>query len=111
LPDGIFSYQKSKFLGKFWGVWQWKDLVYFIAIWFILLQYVHFVAIWYILWPFGTFCGHLAHMWPFGTYVAIWHICVHLAHMWPFGTFFTNFGKLHQEKSGNPAYVLVYVCS
>jgi hypothetical protein len=41
--------------------------------WKILL---YFVAIWYFVWSFGMFCGHLE--------------C------------FTHFGKLHEEKSGNP---------
>jgi hypothetical protein len=31
--------------GKFWRFLQWKILLYFMAIWFILL-------------PFGIFCGH-----------------------------------------------------
>jgi hypothetical protein len=38
LPDGIFSDQKV----KIWRVFQWKMLVYF-------------MAIWSILWPFGLF--------------------------------------------------------
>jgi hypothetical protein len=35
LPDGIFSNQNTN-LGKFWSVLQWKMLVYFMAIWYIL---------------------------------------------------------------------------
>jgi hypothetical protein len=38
---------------------------------------VNFPAIWYILRAFGTFCGHLVY--------------------------FSHFGMLYQEKSGNPA--------
>jgi hypothetical protein len=34
------------------------------------------MAIWYILWSFGTFCGHLVY--------------------------FSHFGMLYREKSGNP---------
>jgi hypothetical protein len=46
---------KNPDLGKFWRVLQWKMLVYFMAIWSILLPFGIFVAIWYILWLFGTF--------------------------------------------------------
>jgi hypothetical protein len=42
-------------LGKFLGVLQWKILVYF-------------MAIWYILWPFEIFYGHLVY------FVVIWYI-------------------------------------
>jgi hypothetical protein len=42
---------------------------------------VYFTAIGNILWPFGIFCSHLVH--------------------------FPRFGILHQEKSGNPACVLL----
>jgi hypothetical protein len=38
---------------------------------------VYLQAIWYYLWPFGIFYGHLVY--------------------------FSRFGILHQEKSGNPA--------
>jgi hypothetical protein len=63
---------------------------------------LYFVAIWYI-------CGHLVYLWPFGIFVAIWYICGHLVYLWPFGIFvviwyiFSCFGKLVEEKSGNPA--------
>jgi hypothetical protein len=55
------------------------------------------VDIWYILWIFGIFCGYLVY------FVDIWYI------LWIFGIFrvfwyiFPRFGKLHHEKSGNPA--------
>jgi hypothetical protein len=39
---------------------------------------VHFTAIWYILWPFGIFKVILVY--------------------------FSRFGMLHQEKSGNPVF-------
>jgi hypothetical protein len=55
LPDGIFSDQKNPNLGKFWRVWQWNLLVYFIAIW-------------YILWTVGIFCGHLKY------FIVVWYI-------------------------------------
>jgi hypothetical protein len=65
----------------FWAFGLFRD------IWYILWQFgifsgnlVHFVDIWYILWTFGTFCGHLVH----------------------FVVFFSRFGMLHREKSGNP---------
>jgi hypothetical protein len=66
-----------------------RHLVYFPAIglfycnWSILLQLVYFVAIWSILWPFGTFSPVLVY------FVVIWYIS-------------PRFGKLRQEKSGNP---------
>jgi hypothetical protein len=52
LPDGIFSYQKSKFE----LIWEGLEILY--------LEYYtakeFFTTIWYILWPFSTiFCGHL----------------------------------------------------
>jgi hypothetical protein len=79
LPDGIFSNRKSQFfqtenpnLDKFGRVLQWKELVYFIAIWPILQH-------------FGKFCGHLVHFMVF------------------LG-FFTRFGLLYEEKSGNPGW-------
>jgi hypothetical protein len=47
---------KSPNLGKFWRALYWKMLIYFMAIWNILLtcgifydHLVHFVIIWYIL--------------------------------------------------------------
>jgi hypothetical protein len=58
---------------------------------------VYFKVIWNILWSFGIFYGHLEYfmviwymLWPFGNVVVIWYI-------------FPRFGKLCQEKSGNPA--------
>jgi hypothetical protein len=45
---------------------------------------VKFIAIW-------SFYGHLVYFVAFG-YI-----------LWLFGIFFPRFGKLHQEKSGNPA--------
>jgi hypothetical protein len=70
MPDGIFSYQKSKFggileclvvkdAGKFYG------------------HLVYFTAIWYILWPSGILYGHLVYFFPFW-YVEprkIWQPC------------------------------------
>jgi hypothetical protein len=78
-------------LGKFWRVLQWNILVYFSAIWYIVLPLcifychlvcvivilVYFIAIWYILMPFVICVGHLD---------------IYL---------FSRFGILYQEKSGN----------
>jgi hypothetical protein len=47
LPDGLFSDQKNRNLGKCWRVLQWKMLVYF-------------------LWKFGLFCGNLVPFPSFG---------------------------------------------
>jgi hypothetical protein len=46
---------ENPILGKFWRVSQWKILVHFMAICFILL-------------PFDIFCGHLAN------FMVIWYI-------------------------------------
>jgi hypothetical protein len=53
---------KNPNLGKFWGVLQWKILVYFMTIWSILRpleifygHLVYFVVIWYISPRFGIF--------------------------------------------------------
>jgi hypothetical protein len=54
---------------------------------------VYFTAIWYILWPFGMFCGHLVY------FEAIWYS------LWLLGIYFSRFGMLHQDKSGNPGRV------
>jgi hypothetical protein len=67
---------KNPNLGKFWRVLQWKILVYFITIRFILGPFAN------ILWPFGIFCGHLVYFSPFWYFVPrkIWQLClVHLA--------------------------------
>jgi hypothetical protein len=81
-------------------------LVYFIAIRSILLPFglfychlVYFTASWSILLPFGLFYCHLVY------FTAIW------SNLWPFDILyghlvcFSHFGMLHQEKSGNPAFV------
>jgi hypothetical protein len=57
-------------------------MVYFIAIWYILLPFgifychlVYFIAIWYILLPFGIFCGDLGIFYYHLVYfMAIWYI-------------------------------------
>jgi hypothetical protein len=47
---------------------------------------VYLIAIWSILRPIGIFYGHLVH------FVVIWY------------RYFSRFGMLYREKSGNPAY-------
>jgi hypothetical protein len=62
-------------------------LVYFVAVWNILHTFGMFhghVYVWCVSWPFGMFNGHLE------CFMAIWYT-------------FARFGKLYQEKSGNPA--------
>jgi hypothetical protein len=58
------------------------------------------MAISSIFHPFSKFCGHLVHIF-YGHLVffftAIWYI------LWLFGIYFSRFGTLYQEKSGNPA--------
>jgi hypothetical protein len=60
-------------------------LEYFTSLWNILRHLVYFVAFWYILWPFGIFCGHLVYV------------------FYDYLVYFSRFGILYQEKSGNPA--------
>jgi hypothetical protein len=62
LPE-VFFQTKNPNLGKFWRALEWKMLVYF-------------MAIWYILWPFGN----VVLMWhfpPFWYFVSrkIWQPC------------------------------------
>jgi hypothetical protein len=66
---------KNPILGKFWRVLQWRMLVYFMAIWYILWLFgifygylVYFMAIWYILWLFRIFYGYLVY------FMAVWSI-------------------------------------
>jgi hypothetical protein len=84
---------KNTNLGKFWMVWQWQMLVFYLfSIWSILRPFdilcghlVYFMAIWYTLWPFGILYGHLVY------FMAIWYILCpfgmfyfHLVHFFPF---------------------------
>jgi hypothetical protein len=81
-------------LGKFWRLLQWKMLVYYISVWYILrlfgilcghLVYFKAKAIWYIVWSFGIFygilCGHLVCrygmyiLWLFGIFSPVLVCC------------------------------------
>jgi hypothetical protein len=62
LPDGLFSNQNPN-LGIFGGAFDWKMLIYF-------------KAVWYILWSFGIFYDHLVH------FVFIWYIFSHFGIMY-----------------------------
>jgi hypothetical protein len=69
LPDGIHFQTKNPTSGKFWGVLQWKMLVYFMAIWAIFdIFYGHLVYI---------FCGNLVYFSSFWYVVPreIWQPC------------------------------------
>jgi hypothetical protein len=68
----VYIQTKVHNLGKFWRVLQWKLLVYF-------------MAICYILGPFVKFCGHLVYI---------------LGEL----EYFSRFGMLYQDKSGNPVF-------
>jgi hypothetical protein len=58
---------------------------------------VYFTAISNILRPFVIFCGHLLY------FVAICYIiCGHLLYFVVILVYFSHFGMLYQEKSGNP---------
>jgi hypothetical protein len=75
LPDGLFSNKNPK-LGKLRRALERLENVDILEYWNIWNIGVFFPNIWDILWPFGTFCGHLVY--------------------------FSRFGMLYQEKSGNP---------
>jgi hypothetical protein len=68
----IVYFRAKKFnSGKFWGVLQWRMLIYFMANWYILRpicifygQWVYFMATMYILWPIGVFCGRFGMLCP-----------------------------------------------
>jgi hypothetical protein len=58
----VYSLTKNPSSGKFWRVWQWKMLEYFMDIGSILRAFdifydhlVYFVVIWYIIPRFGTY--------------------------------------------------------
>jgi hypothetical protein len=85
---------KNPNVGKIWRALQWRMLAYFMPIWSILRPFglfyghlVYFTAIWYILLSFGIFCCHLVYA------KVLWYI------------YFSPFGMLYQEKSGNPGVV------
>jgi hypothetical protein len=66
----VYFQTKNPHLGKFWRVFQWEMLVYFIAVWSILRAIGIFVANWY-------FYCHLVYFFPFW-YVEerkIWQPC------------------------------------
>jgi hypothetical protein len=80
----VYFQTKNPKLGKFWRVLQWKMLVYFMAIWYILWSFcifhgtlVYFVVILYISYHFGIFCGHLVYFLRFWFIVPlkIWQPC------------------------------------
>jgi hypothetical protein len=61
----VYLHTKNPTYGKFMKALEWNILVYFMAIWYILLLYgiflgnlVYFNVVWYILWPVGIFYGH-----------------------------------------------------
>jgi hypothetical protein len=80
----VYFQNKNFHLGKFWRVFQWKMLVYFMAIWSNLRPFgtfydghlVYFTAIWYIFWPFGIVYGYW-YIFPFWyfTPIKIWQPC------------------------------------
>jgi uncharacterized membrane protein YkvI len=47
---------KNPNLGKFWRALEWKMVVCFMVIWYILWQFGNVVVIWYIFPCFGIFC-------------------------------------------------------
>jgi hypothetical protein len=89
-------------VGTFWRAFEWKMFVHFIVIWYIFVHFGISVAIFVFLWPFLYFYG------PFDIPVAIL-VFLFLFYfyfkyiLWSFGIYFSRFGMLYQEKSGNPA--------
>jgi hypothetical protein len=85
----VYFQTKNPNLCKFWWVLQWMMSVYSMAMRSIFLPFyghlVYFVVIGYILWSLGIFCGHLVY--------------------------FPRYGKLYQEKSGNPDIYLHAIAS
>jgi hypothetical protein len=75
----VYFQNQNPNLSKFWRVLDWKNLIYFWAIWNILRT-------------FGIFYGLL------GCFMTIWYICC------SFG-----FGIMYHEKSGNPLPKLLLV--
>jgi hypothetical protein len=64
LPDDIYKYvftTKNPNLGTFWRASEWKMLIYF-------------VVVWYILWPFGIFGGRLVYFAVLVYFVVFWYI-------------------------------------
>jgi hypothetical protein len=76
----VYFQIKNTNLGKFWKVLQRKMLVFLWSFRLFYSQMVYFMAIWYIWWPLGMFGGLLVY--------------------------FSRFGMLYREKSGNPVHCI-----
>jgi hypothetical protein len=83
-----------------WGFENWNRHSSRVARWIVFKPkipiWVNFVGSYigkclYILWPFGIFYGDLRH------FRTIWYS------LYSFGTFFSGFGTMCEERSGNPA--------
>jgi hypothetical protein len=72
LPDGTFFKPKI----QIWVYVFWRVLQWKMLVHYIYSNLFYLTAIWYILWSFDKFNGHLVY--------------------------FSRFGTLQQEKSGNP---------
>jgi hypothetical protein len=60
--------QKNPIRVVFGGPWNGKVVTYITRLFVIFYsQLLYYIAIWYILWSFGTFCGHLVY------FVVIWY--------------------------------------
>jgi hypothetical protein len=79
------------FVGAILGVARWHIFKPKIQIW-VNFERPFNGRCWYILWPFGLFQSQLVY------FVAIWFL-------WGFFVYFSRFGALHREKSGNPGPV------
>jgi hypothetical protein len=80
--------------------------------------YVNFGGPWnekgcYILWPFGIYYGLMVYVVYGDLKNTYYGLMVHFMAIWQFSgnlVYFPPFGKLYQEKSGNPAKVYKLGC-
>jgi hypothetical protein len=78
----VYFQTKNPILDKLWRAFDWKMLIYFMAIRNTFYGHLgYFLTILYILCSFGTFGVHLVH--------------------------FSGFGIMYGEKSGNP---VLHIC-
>jgi hypothetical protein len=120
---------KWKILVYFMDIWLIDGLtVYFLDIWsiygvlvcifykkfgpfmvfgYILWTFGPFMVFWYILWTFGPFMVFGYILWTFGPFMVSGIFYGHLVHLAVIWWFFSRFGILHQEKSGNPGMYLI----
>jgi hypothetical protein len=70
LTDGTYIFKPKCFMA-IWNLFRPFGTFYVWTFGIFCGNLVYFVAIWYILWQFGIFCGNLVY------FVAIWYIFSH----------------------------------